>query len=188
MNSMTTRFPSLTPETAPEASRPFLAGSRKQFGFVPSPVARAARSPSLLKYLMGGFAAFDASSLDHAEREIVAFTVAYENECHYCMALHSATLEREPRLMAMRDALREGKPLADAKLEALRRFTHATLTRHGRVDDETWAAFTAAGYGETHALDVVLGIGLYVLSTTTNILTDAPLDPPFVPFRWSKDA
>lgn len=180
------RFPNLTADTAPEPSRPLVNASQRQFGFVPSPVARAARSPALLKYLLSGFGAFDHSSLSHAEREVVAFTVAFENECHYCMALHSAALEREPRLTALREALRAGAPLVDAKLEAIRLFARGVLRDRGRVDEATWEAFTNAGYGEEHALDVVLGVGLYMLSTTTNILTQAPLDPPFEAFRWAK--
>ena len=43
---MSLAFDRLTPETAPEAARPLLAGSARRFGFLPSPVARAARSPA----------------------------------------------------------------------------------------------------------------------------------------------
>lgn len=102
------------------------------------------------------------------------------------MALHSAGAARDAELSPLAESLRSGAPLADPKLEALHRFALAVLREHGRVDEATWAAFEAAGYGEREALDVVLGVGLYVLSTTTNILTRAPLDPPFEPFRWIK--
>lgn len=171
-------FPSLSAESAPAASRPMLQGSQKQFGFVPSPVAKAASSPVALKHLLAGFAAFDQSALSHLEREVVAMTVAYENGCHYCMALHSAMLVGEPVV----EHLRAGTPLPDARLEALRIFTREIVQTRGRPTST--AAFEAAGFTAQHALDVVLGVGVYTLSTYLNILTAAELDAPFLPFAW----
>ena len=173
------QFPPLSPETAPSAARPLLAGTQSKFGFVPSPVAKVAASPAALKHLLAGFAAFDHSSLSPIEREVLAMTVAFENGCSYCMALHSAQLADSPLLAP----LRAGTPLPDAKLEALRSFTRAVVQRRGAVDT---APFEAAGYTEQHALDVVLGVGVYVLSTYLNILTESELDAPFLPFAWTK--
>ena len=181
---MSTHFAPLSPDTAPPAARPMLLGSQSQFGFVPSPVAKAAASPVALEHLLAGFAAFDHSSLTPIEREVVAMTVAFENGCHYCMALHSAQLaSTEPALVA---ALRGGTPLADARLEALRLFARAITQTRARPDADAWRAFEAAGYTEANALDVVLGVGVYVLSTYLNILTDSELDAPFQPFAWQK--
>ena len=53
------RFPLHTIETAPPDARPLLAGSAKRFGFVPSPVAKAASSPTALQHLFAGFATFE---------------------------------------------------------------------------------------------------------------------------------
>ncbi len=175
-------FAPLDPETAPTASKPLVAGSQKQFGFVPSPVAKLARSPQLLKQLFAGFAAFEHASLSPLEQEVVAMTVAFENECHYCMALHSARVADD----GLRAALRAGTALPDPKLEALRGFVRALLAGRGRVSPSAWAAFEAAGYGEAAALDALLGVGVYVLSTLGNVMTEAELDAPFVPFRWTK--
>lgn len=182
------RFAPLDPETAPVAAKPLVAGSQKQFGFVPSPVAKLARSPQALKYLFAGFAAFEHSSLGPLEQEVLAMTVAFENECHYCMAMHSALLLRTPELAPVVAALRAGAPQPDPRLEALRRFTLAVYNGKGRVDAATWEMFTAAGFGEAEALDVVLGVGVYVMSTLANVLTDAPVDPPFAGQTWTKPA
>ena len=179
-------FTSLTVDTAPEPARRLVAASEKQFGFLPSPVARAARSPELLQHLFASFAAYDKSSLSPLEREVVALTVAFENECHYCMALHSATLAKADVPPAVLEALRAGTELPVPRLEALRTFARAVLLGRGRVPEDVRLAFERAGFDERHALDVVLGVGVYVLSTLSNILTEAPLDPAFEPFRWSK--
>lgn len=182
------RFPPLSIENAPEGSRPMLAGSGKQFGFVPSPVAKASASPALLKYMLGGFAAFDHSSLSHIEREVVAFAVAYENECHYCMALHSTMLQKDAEHAPLLGAFRAGTPLPDPKLEAIRRLARALVVGRGQVGQDEWEAFAAAGYGRHQALDVLLGVGVYVTSTYTNIFTEAEIDAPFAAQRWTKPA
>ncbi len=46
----------------------------------------------------------------------------------------------------------------------------------GAVDDAALRDFLAYGYSERNALDVVLGIGAYTLSTLANRLTGAPVD------------
>jgi uncharacterized peroxidase-related enzyme len=181
---MSTRFTSHTETTAPDAARPILQASERQFGFLPSPVARAAESPTLLKHMMASFAAFDHSSLNANEREIVAMTVAFETGCHYCMAMHSALLSREhPELVT---ALRAGTRLPDARLQALADFVRAVIAHHAHVPEATWQAFTGAGFTAQQALDALLGTNVYLLSTYANILTDAPLDPAFEAFRWVK--
>jgi hypothetical protein len=60
------------------------------------------------------------------------------------------------------------------------------IEQRGRVPEARWQAFFAAGYGQQQALDVLLGVGVYVLSTLANVVTEAELDPPFQPFAWQK--
>ena len=180
-------FEPLTPETADPAARPLMLASQANFGFLPSPLAKAAHSPALLKHLVAGFAAFERSSLSALEREVVAMAVAYEIECHYCMAMHSALLSRssspDPQLVA---ALRSGGALTDARLEALRRFVRALVLQHGRPSAAEWKAMDDAGYSAEQTLDALLGVGVYLTSTLTNVVTDSQLDPPFEAFRWHK--
>ncbi|MDB4956814.1 MAG: hypothetical protein JWO36_4383 [Myxococcales bacterium] len=179
-------FTSLTAETAADAAKPILVASERRFGFLPSPIARAAHSPVMLQHLLAGFAAFDKTSLAHAEREIVAMTVAFEVGCHYCMAMHSALGTGDPSVAPLVSALRDGTSLNDPRLEALRIFAREIVRTRGHASPEIRAAFAAAGYDEQAALDVVLGVGVYLLSTFANILTDAPLDPPFAAFAWEQ--
>jgi hypothetical protein len=48
------------------------------------------------------------------------------------------------------------------------------------------STFLSHGFTPHQALDVVLGVGLYTLSTYANRLTEATLDAPLEPFAWSK--
>lgn len=183
---MSHTFPPLAPDTAPAAAQGMLAASQRQFGFVPSPVAKAAHAPVLLEHLLAGFRAFDRTSLAPREREVIAMTVAFEHGCHYCMAMHSALQAGAPEARPIVDALRAGTTLPDARLEALRAFALAVLRERGRVAPPVWAALEAAGYTEQHALEIVLGVGVYALSTLVNIATGSELDPPFAPFAWER--
>lgn len=170
-------------ETAPSRSRPWMEGTLKKLGFLPSPTARLAASPSVLEAFARSLMTFDRSSLGELEREVLVFTVARHNQCHYCVALHSSLLAGGPHTDLV-PALREGAPLPDAKLEALRRFVLAMLEGRGEVNDAELSAFSDAGFTAEQALDVALGIATYTLSTFANRLTRAPLDAHLERFRW----
>ncbi|RZU72746.1 AhpD family alkylhydroperoxidase [Micromonospora kangleipakensis] len=173
-----------TPDTAPAAARPTMAGIHRKLGHLPTGVGLMSESPELLKGFLTAAATFESTDLDPVAREVVVLTVATRNECHICVAMHTATLERHggaPELIA---ALRDGTEPPDARLAALRRFTLAVLDHRGAVPDDELAAFLDAGWQPRHALDVVLGVGTYTISTFANRLTDAPLDPPLAAYAW----
>ena len=181
-------FPVDTLETAPQAARPFVAGSQKAFGFLPSPVARLASAPAVGGAFMQLVGAFDRTSLDKLQREVVILTIARENACHYCMAMHSALLAGDPAAAPAVEALRAGTPLPDERLEALAQFVRSALAGRGDVSEPAWTRFRAAGYDHAQALEVLLGVAAYTLSTYANRLTQAPLDAAFQAFAWPEPA
>jgi len=100
-------------------------------------------------------------------------TVGTRNGCQICIGMHSQTLESlgaDPDLVT---ALREQKPLDDSRLEAIRTFTLQLYASTGAVSDDELAAFVAHGYTPRNALEVVLGIGTYTMSTFANRLVRA---------------
>ncbi|MEU0076772.1 carboxymuconolactone decarboxylase family protein [Micromonospora tulbaghiae] len=179
------RFTAYEPDTAPAAARPVMAGVRRTLGHLPAAVSLMAGSPELLKGFLAANAAFEATDLDPVAREVVVLTVATRNGCHLCLAMHTATLVRHGAAPELIEALRAGATLPDPRLEALRRFTVAVLDHRGAVPDADLDALLAAGWQPRHALDVVLGVGTYTISTFANRLTDAPLDAPLAPYAWT---
>ena len=179
-------FPALTVDTAPPSARHILAASERQFGFLPSPVARVAHAPVTLKHLLAGFAAFDQTSLLPMEREVIAMTVAWEIDCHYCMAMHSAILTGGADAGALLAALRDGSALPDERLEALRSYVRAVVRQGGVVPESDDTALRIAGFDDKQALEIVLGVGVYLLSTLLNKVTGAELDAPFAAFAWER--
>jgi AhpD family alkylhydroperoxidase len=178
-------FADHTIETAPEAARRTLTATEKKFGYVPAAVARLAEAPQVLDGFLKLSAIFETTSLDPLARETVIMTLATRNRCHVCVAMHTASLHKLGADSALVTALREDKPLPDERLQALRDFTLTALATAGEVPDDDLAAFVAAGYTARQALEVMLGIGAYTLSTFANRLTRAPLDEPMTPFAWA---
>ena len=182
------RFTAYEPDTAPAAARPVMAGVRRTLGHLPAAVSLMAGSPELLKGFLAANAAFEATDLDPVAREVVVLTVATRNGCHLCVAMHTATLVRHGVAPELIEALRTGASLPDPRLEALRRFTVAVLDHRGAVPDADLDALLAAGWQRRHALDVVLGVGTYTISTFANRLTEAPLDAPLAAYAWTPTA
>ncbi|MBM7438553.1 carboxymuconolactone decarboxylase family protein [Streptomyces sp. HB132] len=173
-----TYFPDHTPDSAPpDARRTMEATARKQGGRLPSAVARMATSPETLEGFLRASATFESSTLDPLSREVVVMTMATRNECHVCVEMHTPRLRSlgaSPELVA---ALRthEEQPLPDERLEGVRRFTLAALESAGAVGDDRLRDFLSLGYTARNALEVVLGIGVYTISTLANRMTGAPV-------------
>lgn len=169
-------FTDHTIESAPPAVRRTMTGTMRELGFVPVAMARMAGSPELLDGFSRLNGIFEDSSLDPLAREVVVMTVATRNGCHVCVAMHTARLTALGAGTAVIAALRAAAPLADERLEALRVFTIRVLDTAGDVGDDALAEFLRHGYTTRAALDVVLGIGTYTMSTLANRLTGAPVD------------
>ncbi|HWZ91158.1 MAG TPA: carboxymuconolactone decarboxylase family protein [Polyangiaceae bacterium] len=173
---MTRSFVAYDLNSAPAAARPILEENRKKFGKIAAPLARYAASPVTLQAALAGLSAFEQSSLQPLEREVLAMVMAHKNGCDYCVRLHRRLLGMLDAPPGSSEALERGAPLESPRLEALRGFILALLERTGDVGSEAWRAFLAAGYDRAAALDVVLGISAYTLTTFANRLTEAPLD------------
>jgi AhpD family alkylhydroperoxidase len=169
-------FTEYTVESAPPAARRAMTATVSHLGYLPAATARWASSPQLLNGFQRLTALFDATTLDPVAREVVVMTIATRNGCRLCVAMHTprlTALGADPCLIA---ALRGAEPLTDLRLEAVREFTLRLLDTAGDVGEPALRAFLARGYTEQNALEIVLGIGTYVMSTLANRLTGAPVD------------
>jgi AhpD family alkylhydroperoxidase len=171
-------FTDHTTESAPPASRRHMAATRQHLGYLPAATARWAASPHLLDGFGKLTGLFESCTLDPVAREVVIMTIATGNDCRVCVAMHTAKLVALRAGEELIAALRHGpdEPLPDPGLEAVRIFTLGVLGTAGEVADDDLRAFLAAGYTAQNALEVILGIATYTLSTLANRLTGAPVD------------
>lgn len=166
-------FAQHTLESAPADSRPFMEKTIASFGQLPTAVARLAESPEMLGGFLHVSKLFEAATLDPVAREVVVMTIATRNDCRVCVAIHTKRLRDLNADPAHVTALRAGAALDDPRLEAVRQFTLRVLATTGEVPDDELAAFLAAGFTRRNALEVVLGIGTYTMSTLANRLVRA---------------
>jgi AhpD family alkylhydroperoxidase len=181
-------FPEHTIESAPAGSQRFMIATQNHLGYLPAATARWAASPHLLDGFARLNAIFENGTLDPVAREVVVMTIATRNGCHVCVAMHTARLTALGAAPEVITALRDASPLGDEGLDAIRVFTLRVLDTAGDVGEDALRAFVASGYTRQNALEVVLGIGTYTMSTLANRLTGAPVDDQLSAFAWSPAA
>ncbi len=178
-----TRLTLHTQATAPEASRPFVDKAIANNGFLPNLIGVLANSPQALQTYMTVSGINAETSLTLAEREVVQITAARIHGCDFCIAGHTAVALKKAQLpVDTVRALQQGQDTGDAKLDAVRVFAEAVIATRGGVGDAAYGAFTAAGYNEQQALEVVLGISLATLCNFANTLAGTAINPQLQPF------
>jgi len=175
-------FTEYTIESAPPAARRSMAATQQHLGYLPAAMARMAGSPHLLDGFVKLNGIFESSTLDPVAREVLVMAVATRNGCRLCVAMHTARLIALGADADIIARLRNAEPLPDPRLEAIRAFTLCVLDTAGDVGNEALRAFLASGYTSQNALEVVLGIGTYTMSTLANRLTGAPVDDQLAAF------
>src|SRR5258708_25772719 len=132
--------------TARAASTEILDGVKNAGGLVPNLHRVLAESPAALEAYATLWGIAEKTGFTPQERNIVYIAIIYENECTYCMAGHtnlSRVAKVEPEAIT---AVREGPPIADPTLEALRQFAAKVTRNRGVVSEAGVSAFKAAGY------------------------------------------
>lgn len=178
------RFPIHTPETAPEAARPILAATKAGWGFVPNLHAKLAGAPVALQAYARLFELFGQTSFSPAEQQVAYLTVSAIHECEYCVSGHTVLAGKAGLDAGTTEALREGRQLPDARLQALRSFTAALVLERGRVQPGELEAFLAAGYTETQVLELLVAIAAKTISNYANHVAGTPLDAFMAKTAW----
>lgn len=167
-------FPIHTPDTAPEPSRALLREVGANWGFIPNLHGALAGSPAALKAYEALFALAEETGFSPAERQVAFLAVSTFHGCEYCVAAHTFLARQAELPEAELAALREGRPLEDARLEALRRFALALARERGDLEAQEVEAFMRAGYEARHVLDLLVIIAAKTVSNYANHLVDTP--------------
>ena len=177
-----------TLDSAPAASKPLLEHSLKAYGMVPNLHAVMAESPEHLDAYKKLHDLFEHTSLSAAERNVVWLAINVEHGCHYCVPAHTWIAKAQGLDDATIAALREARPLPDARLETLRQFTLRLVRQRGNVAEADVKAFLAAGFTQRNVLDILLGLAQKVMSNYVNHLAATPVDAPFAAHAWTAPA
>lgn len=183
-----TSFTIHTPETAPEGSRAILENAKKGLGFVPNLYGVLAESPAALKAYTSYSELLQGTDFTTEERNLLWLAISRTNGCEYCVAAHSALSAMAKVADTHVQAIRDGIPLADAKLQALRRFAEVVVDSRGWAPESEVETFLAAGYTRRQTIEVMAFISHKTLSNYLNHLAETPVDEAFAPFAWVPNA
>jgi alkylhydroperoxidase family enzyme len=173
-----------TIESAPEKSKPTLGGMQNKFGFLPNIMGTMAENPVLLNGFAGSFGSFHGGSLDEAEKQILLLTNAVTLKCAWTIAAHTTFALEDGVPESDVEAIRSGKLPSSPKYAALARISKALLESKGNVDDAEVDRFTSAGYSQAQILEVVLCVGISMITATTTNLGKTPIDEHFKAHVW----
>jgi len=167
-------------EDAPEDSKQFLNGAKEKFGFIPNLLGEFAEAPAVLE----GYLTLDnivgKTSFSPQEQQIAILAVSVENECHYCSAIHSTILKNQLNTdESIVNAVRNGDPLPDDKLNALVTYARTVVEKRGHVAQKDIQSFVEAGYTKQNILEINLITALKTISNYTNHIAVTPLDEAF---------
>jgi alkylhydroperoxidase family enzyme len=146
-----------------------------------------AGAPKILEAYQTLHELFTQTSFNEEELTVVWQTINVEHACHYCVPAHTGIAKMMKVDDNITEALRNETPLKDEKLEALRTITLTIVRNRGHVTPEDLQTFYAAGYGEQHVLEIILGLSQKVISNYTNHIANTPVDAAFEKFAWSKE-
>ncbi len=127
------KFGPHTAETAPEASHDGLAGAKGKFGFVPNLFGVLAESPATLDGYLALNDIFERSSFSPQEQQLLLLTISVVNGCTDCVPAYSTVAKTVGLSDAVIGAIRDGKPVPDARLAALHGLAAAVVEKRGRV-------------------------------------------------------
>lgn len=179
------KFTIHTTETAPAASGPILDSVQRAWGFVPNLHRVLAESPAALEAYGTLWGIAEKTSFSAIERNVVYLAIIFENECTYCMAGHSGLSKMAGVDAAVISGLRDNRPLADARLQALRTFAALVTRQRGVVSVANVTSFKSAGFTNQSVLDVLVLAATKLISNYTNHLADTPNDAFMAGNEWT---
>lgn len=179
------RFQTHTIDSAPEKGKEVLKGVKEAYGFVPNLMATMVEAPATAKAYATLGKIFDETSFSATERQVVLLTTSRVNGCEYCVAAHSTIAGMHKVDESIVEAIRDDKPIADDKLEALRQLVIRVHEKRGWLDDGDIDAFAEAGYGPQQVLEVILGVAFKTISNYTNHVAGTALDDAFSQNAWN---
>ena len=174
-------FGKLNDASVPPAAKELVAGTLGLFGFVPNLVYAVAAEPAVLRAYITMLQALGETTLDPVAQQVALAAASLANAADYGVAVHATLAGKLGAPADVVQALRNGGPLKDAKLEAVRRFATAIATKHTQVSDSDVKELKAAGYDHRAAVAIALAAGAKTLVNTVAHLSRPEIDAGFQP-------
>lgn len=152
----------------------------KAFGATPNMFRAVAHSPAALRSMWGSFGALGGGVLGAALAEQIAVAVANRNQCHYCLAAHTA-LGGKAGLNADTLRLAQQGRSDDNRTQAALDFALRLVDARGQVSEDDLQDLRQAGFDDEALVEIVAHVALNLFTNYVNIAFAVPVDFPAVP-------
>ncbi|MCB2007622.1 MAG: peroxidase-related enzyme [Rhodoferax sp.] len=157
------------------------------FGASPNMFRAVANAPAALRSMWGSFGALGKGVIGAQLGEQIAVAVANRNQCHYCLAAHTALGAKAGLATETLHAAQQGES-SDPKTRAALRFALAIVEHRGQVSDAEVQAVRAAGFDDEAIVEIVAHVALNLFTNYVNIVFAVPVDFPAVALVPAKQA
>ena len=163
-------------QVGPEVQEIF-QGLKKKIGMIPNVYKLFANSPVAFKAFLEMEKTLEGGFFSPKEIQAIELMVSQVNECHYCLAAHTALGKMagfsEQETLDLRSA-----SIDDEKLRALTALAREITIQRGRPDDEYINDFFGAGYGKQALVELVAFVSIMNFSNFINNIAHTSIDFP----------
>lgn len=178
---MTTRIPTINPESAQGKAKDLLDSVKSKMGMIPNIAKALANSPAALNGYLSMSGALSQGSFSPQLREQIALTVAQANGCNYCLAAHSAVGKMVGLSVSQIADSRRGTAV-DSKVDAVLRLARQVIDQRGWVTDDDLADARRTGLDDEAITEVVANVALNTFTNYFNHVAGTAVDfPPAEP-------
>lgn len=176
------RIALVTPANSTGERQQLLAQINGAFGVTPNMFKAVANSTAALKSMWGAFGALGGGVIDARLGEQIAVAIADRNQCHYCLAAHTA-LGRKAGATAEEMRAAQAGISADPTTAAVLRFVTLVVEQRGQIDDADVSALRAAGFDDEGIVEIMAHVALNLFTNYINVALQVPVDFPSVKLR-----
>ncbi|WP_457587734.1 carboxymuconolactone decarboxylase family protein [Ensifer canadensis] len=167
------------PKSATGTSAELLGSIHATFGATPNMFKAVANSPAALNSMWGSFGALGGGRLGAKLGEQIAVAVADRNDCHYCLAAHTA-LGRKAGATAQEMADAQRGHSNDPKTAAVLSFVRTLVERRGQASDADVKTLRDAGFDDQDIVEIIAHVALNLFTNYVNVALAVPVDFPGV--------
>lgn len=167
------------PKSATGTSAELLGNIHAAFGATPNMFKAVANSPAALASMWGSFGALGMGRLGAKLGEQIAVAVADRNDCHYCLAAHTA-LGRKAGASAQEMAEAQRGQSDDPRTAAALSFARKLVDARGQIADADITALRVVGYDDQDIVEVIAHVALNLFTNYVNVALAVPVDFPGV--------
>lgn len=176
------RIELVNPTTAQGTSGELLQQIKGAFGVVPNMFRGVANSPAALTSMWGSFGALGGGTIGARLGEQIAVAIADRNDCHYCLAAHTALGQKAGATLEEMTQAQAGQS-SDPQTAAALRFALAVVEKRGHVDATEVQALRNAGFDDGAIVEIMAHVALNLFTNYVNVAFDVPVDFPGVKLR-----